>query len=140
MKKRLDAGVLDKRLRLQIALAVSEANGSEYCVAAHSALGKAEGLSEEAIRDARRANTPSSRTDAALKFSKALAMRPVHLLDERISRLRDVGFSDEAIAEIIAHATLVSLMNCFFHASNVDRDFPSIDQLEADRSASSCRT
>lgn len=137
MQNCLDAGVLDKRLRLQIALAVSQANGSEYCVAAHSALGKVEGLSEEALRDARQANTPNRRTDAALKFSKALGERPAQPLDGFLSRLRDVGFTEAEVAEIIAHAALVNMTNYFFHASAVTLDFPSIDLSEANWSSNS---
>ena len=137
MKNCLDAGMLDKRLRSQIALAVSQANASEYCVAAYTALGKAEGLSEEALRDARQANTPNRRTDAALKFSKALGERPVQPLDELLLRLRNVGFTEAEIAEIIAHTALVNLTNYFFHASAVTLDFTPIDLSETNRSTNS---
>ncbi len=137
MQSCLNAGVLDKRLRLQIALAVSQANGSEYCVAAHSALGKAEGLSEEALRDARQGNSPNRRTEAALRFSKALGERPVQPLDEFLSHLRNVGFTEVEIAEIIAYAALVNVTNYFCHASVVTLDFPSIDLLEPNRSTDS---
>jgi uncharacterized peroxidase-related enzyme len=137
MQNCLDAGVLDKRLRRQIALAVSQANGSGYCVAAHSALGKVEGLSEEALRDARQGNTPNRRTDAALNFSRALGERPTQPLDEFLSRLHDVGFTEAEVAEIIAYAALVNLTNYFSHASAVALDFPSVDLLEANRPTSS---
>ncbi len=125
MQECLDAGVLDKRLRYQIALAVSQANGSEYCVAAFSALGKAEGLSEEALRDARQANSPNRRTDAALKFAQALEGRPGQGLDRYLTRLHTVGFNYTEIAEIVAHAVLVSLSNYFYHVSRIEMDFPS---------------
>lgn len=133
MQDCLDAGRLDRRLRLQIALAVSQANGSEYCVAAYTALGKIEGLSDEALRDARRANSPNRRTDATLKFSKALGERPVQPLDDHLCRLRALGYDQAEVAEIIAHAALVNLANCFFHASAVTLDFPPIDLSEGIR-------
>src|SRR3972149_1682920 len=40
----LGGGALGAKLREQIALAVAEANGCEYCLAAHSTIGKMVGL------------------------------------------------------------------------------------------------
>lgn len=128
----LDAGVLDKRLRYRIALAVSQANRSNYCVAAYSALGRAAGLSDEAIRDARRASSPDRRTDAALKFARALEQRPGPTLDRHLARLRSVGFSDAEIAEITARAIIVSLSNYFYHISDIAVDFPPVDLAETE--------
>jgi len=132
MQRALDAGVLDKRLRYQIALATSQANGSAYCVAAYSALGKAIGLSEEALRDARRASSPNRRTDAALKFARALENRPGPAIEPHLAQLRAVGFDDSQIAEIVAHVVFTSLSNYFYHASRIAADFPPIDLAETD--------
>lgn len=130
MQECLDNGALDKRLRVQIALAVSQANDSEYCIAAHTAIGRAAGLSDEALRDARRATSPDSRTDAALKFARALGARPALPLDKHLDRLRDAGYESTHVAEMIAHTVLVSMTNCFFHASAVNLDFPRVELSE----------
>src|SRR5687768_7540177 len=42
-------GTLDARTREAIALAVAEANGCDYCLSAHTVLGKGAGLSEAEI-------------------------------------------------------------------------------------------
>ncbi len=131
MQERLEAGVLDKRLRYQIALAVSQANGSAYCVAAYSALGKAAGLSEEALGDARRGGSPNRRADAALKFAQALEQRPGRAPDQHLARLRSAGFKDAEIAEIVAHAVLVSLANYFYHVSDIAVDYPPVDPADS---------
>lgn len=55
-----------------IALAVGEANGCNYCVSAHSAIGKMVGLDEQTILLSR-AGTPVDPCKAALaKFSCAV--------------------------------------------------------------------
>jgi len=41
----LGSGVLDAKFREQIAIAVAQANSCEYCLSAHSAIGKMVGLS-----------------------------------------------------------------------------------------------
>lgn len=135
IQQSLDAGVLDKRLRYQIALAVSQANGSAYCVAAYTALGKTAGLSEESLRDARQGASPNRRTDAALKFARALETRPGPISDSYLARLRAVGFDDAEIAEIIAHVMVASLSNYFYHVSDIAIDFPPIDLAETQQSA-----
>jgi len=130
MQKAMDSGVLDKRLRYQIALTVSQANRSAYCVAAYTALGKTVGLSDEALRDARAASSPDRRTDAALKFARALEQRPARALDPCLDRLRAAGFDDAEAAEIVAHVVLVSLSNYFYHLSDIAVDFPPVDLAE----------
>ena len=133
IQQRLDAGTLDTRMRYQIALAVSQANGSEYCVAAFSALGKAAGLSDEALRDARGANSPDRRTDAALKFARALEARPDGTTRRHLSTLRQAGFADNEIVEMVAHVMVVGLANALYHISDVAVDFPPVDLNEMNR-------
>ena len=133
IQARLDGGALDKRLRYQIALAVSQANDSEYCLAAFSALGKAAGLSEEALRDARAASSPERRTDTALKFARALASGPSRSVSRHLPRMRDGGFDDTAIVEIVAQVMVVSLANALYHISDVAVDFPPVDLQEAEQ-------
>jgi AhpD family alkylhydroperoxidase len=63
----LASGFLDQKLHDQIAIVVAEANGCEYCLSAHIALGRKAGLSEQQLAAARLLNTGMDRTDAALK-------------------------------------------------------------------------
>jgi AhpD family alkylhydroperoxidase len=48
----LSGGMLTARLREEIALVVGETNNCDYCVAAHTTLGKGAGLSREGVYDA----------------------------------------------------------------------------------------
>src|SRR5215470_9472432 len=47
----LARGTLPAKVREQIALAIAQANECDYCVAAHSAIGKSIGLTADQIRD-----------------------------------------------------------------------------------------
>src|SRR5271169_709355 len=49
----LAGGSLSAKSREQIALAVGQVNECDYCLSAHSALGKMAGLTPEQIRDSR---------------------------------------------------------------------------------------
>jgi AhpD family alkylhydroperoxidase len=58
----LGGGSLPAKLREQIALVVGEANGCEYCLSAHSAIGRMLGLSEEEILDSRRGESSEGKS------------------------------------------------------------------------------
>ena len=53
----LGHGALDGRLREEIALEVGEQNSCQYCVSAHTAIGKMTGLSDSEIQQARDARS-----------------------------------------------------------------------------------
>ena len=67
----LEGGVLPAKLREQIALTVSQANGCGYCVAAHCTIGKSVGLSDSELSDARQASSPNSKVRSRASLCSA---------------------------------------------------------------------
>ncbi len=109
----LSKGALAPKLREQIALAVSERNGCNYCLSAHSTLGKVAGLTPEQILDSRRGTAVDSKTDAVMRFVGQLIDNQGRVNDDDVESLRTVGFDDASIAEIVAHAALSIFTNYF---------------------------
>src|ERR1700733_9010652 len=66
----LGKGALSAKVREQIALAVAEANGCDYCLAAHSAIGKMVGLTSDQIRDSRLGTAVDAKTEALIRFAR----------------------------------------------------------------------
>ncbi len=126
----LSNGVLPAMLREQIALTVSEANGCDYCLAAHSTVGKMVGLSEEDVYDSRRAVSSDGKTEAVLQFVRQVVEKLGWVNDEEIVRLRGAGYGDEEIAEIVAHVARNIFSNYFNHIAETDVDFPRVPALE----------
>ncbi len=120
----LAKGSLPARLLEQIALTVAEANQCGYCLAAHTAIGKAVGLTEEAILDSRRGESPDSKEEAALQFARALVAERGWGRDQDVARLRQVGYSDAEIVEIIANVALNLFTNYFNQVAGTEIDFP----------------
>jgi AhpD family alkylhydroperoxidase len=56
----LNKGSLNAKLRQEIALAVGQKNGCEYCVSAHTAIGKFTGLTDQQILNSRQGQGTSS--------------------------------------------------------------------------------
>src|SRR5258705_13643448 len=56
---------LDAKTREAVALTVSQANRCEYCLAAHTVIGKGAGLDESAIKDARQGRSKDRKAQGA---------------------------------------------------------------------------
>ena len=125
----LAKGVLPAKLREKIALTVSEVNGCKYCLAAHSAVGKSLGLSEESILDSRRSTSTNRKEEAALQFARKLVEKSGVVDDNEISGLRNVGYDDGEIAEIVANAAHYLFTNYFNHVAKTAIDFPQVEKL-----------
>ncbi len=128
-RESLLAGVLPESLAQRIQLAVSEANGCEYCVAALATVGRAIGLTEEAIADSREASCPDSRTAAALRFACAVARKRGRVSEADFRAVREAGFSDGEITEIVAHTVHAIFSNYFNLVAQTEVDFPKVPPL-----------
>jgi uncharacterized peroxidase-related enzyme len=117
---------LDAKLRQEIALAVGQKNGCEYCVSAHTAIGKLTGLTEQQILSSRQGQGTSPKATAALTFARDLLAKRGQVRASSVQALRDQGFSDGEIAEIVAYVALNVFTNYFNIALDVDVDFPRV--------------
>ncbi len=125
----LGKGSLSPKLREQIALVVAQDNECEYCLAAHSAIGRTVGLSEEAIRDSRRGESPDGKEAAILEFASTLVVNRGWVTDEEVARVRKVGVTEGETAEIIANVSLAIFTNYLNHVAQTEIDFPEVEQL-----------
>lgn len=116
----LGKGVLGARLGEQIAVAVADRNACHYCLAAHTALGRAAGVSADDMRAAQGGRSNDPKTAAALAFALKLVEARGQLDAADVDGVRAAGYSDEEIMEIVAHVAL----NLFTNYVNVAFDVP----------------
>lgn len=125
----LGHGVLPARVREQLALDVGEANQCDYCVSAHCVLGKGAGLTEQDVADSRRGASTDSKTDVLLRFARKLVANRGLVDDADIAAVREAGFGDAEIAEVVAHVGLNTFTNYFNHVAGTTIDFPKAPAL-----------
>jgi uncharacterized peroxidase-related enzyme len=125
----LSKGALSAKSREQIALAVAQANECEYCLAAHSAIGKMVGLSVDQILDSRRGTSVDPKTDAIIQFARQVVDQRGLVSDANIAQVRAAGLDDGAIAEIVANVALNIFTNYFNHVAETEIDFPRAEAL-----------
>jgi len=126
----LSGGSLEPRLREQIALLSAQENQCNYCLSAHTAIGKMVGLKQEEIVASREGKGGNDQRTAALTFAKAVLERKGQVSESEIAAVRAAGYSDGEIAEIIAHVALNVFTNYFNVATGVEVDFPKVSYTE----------
>ena len=127
----LGEGRIGAALGEQIAVAIADRNGCEYCLSAHTMLGRKAGVSADAMAAAREGRATDPRTQAAIDFALALVDKRAHVEAGDIDALRAAGFDDEEIVEIVAHVALNLFTNYVNVAFDVDVDFPSVKPSRA---------
>jgi uncharacterized peroxidase-related enzyme len=125
----LGHGVLPARVREQLALDIGEANHCDYCVSAHCALGKRAGLNDQDILDSRRGASADPKEDVLLRFARTVLEKRGVVEDADIAAVREAGYGDAEIAEVVAHVGLNTFTNYFNHVAGTTIDFPKAPAL-----------
>jgi uncharacterized peroxidase-related enzyme len=125
----ISAGSLPAALREQIALTVSEVNQCDYCLSAHTLLGRKAGLGETDVLDARHGTAADEKAHAAVAFARKIVQDRGHVSDEDVAEVRRAGYSDGEIAEIVANVALSTFTNYFNRVVDTEIDFPAVHSL-----------
>lgn len=120
---------LSPKLREQIALAIAETNHCDYCLAAHSVMGKKAGLSDEDILSARKGEASDAKAQTAVKFASKVNAEKGFVSDEDLKQMRDAGFSDGEIMEVTTVVALNIFTNLINHVADTEVDFPPAPKL-----------
>ncbi len=119
-------GSIPATLGEQIAVAVADRNACEYCLAAHTALGRKAGASAAEMSAAQAGESADPATAAALRFALKLVEQRGQVGDADVAALRAAGFGDGQIVEILAHVALNLFTNYVNVAFAVPVDFPGV--------------
>lgn len=129
-------GALDTADRERIALAVAEANGCEYCLSAHTYLGrnvaKLPAGELEAARDARSADP---RSQALLTFTRAVVEQRGQVDDQALQAFTAAGFGPDAVVEVVANVAINVFTNYLNNVARTTVDFPLVPARTAARAA-----
>lgn len=125
------AGSLDPQTRERIALALAQQNSCEYCLSAHTAIGRKAGLSGAEIEANRAGSSQDAKAAVAVQFARSLAEHNGEVTTAEIMEVRNTGYCDADIVEIITHVGMNILTNILGKASRVEIDFPKVELKRA---------
>ena len=124
-------GSLDAATRERIALALAQQNQCEYCLSAHTAIGRKAGLNGAEIEANRAGSSQDAKAAVAVRFARALAEHNGEVTNAELQSMRDAGYSEADIVEVITHVGMNVLTNILGKASRVEIDFPKVALKEA---------
>ncbi|WP_263416362.1 carboxymuconolactone decarboxylase family protein [Terriglobus albidus] len=118
---------LDVKTRDSIGLTVSELNGCNYCLTVHSFTAQHMArLSADEIILARKGHASDPKRDAAIQFAHKVIETRGKVSDADLKAVRDAGYTDANVMEIIALVAMYSLTNFFNNVFDPERDFPPV--------------
>ena len=128
----LGKGALPAATRERIALAVAEANGCNYCLSAHTYLGKNLAKLDDAEITANRSGASNDpKADAAVRFAAKLVRQRGQIGDADLAAVKLAGYTDAQVLEIIMHVALNTFTNYVNEALGTDIDFPVVEARKA---------
>ena len=123
----LGKGELEAATRERIALAVAEVDACDYCLSAHTYLGKnLAKLSEAEIAANRDSISTDSKADAAVRFAVKLVKARGHVSDADVQAVKKAGYNDAQVIEIVLHVALNTLTNYVNEVAKTEIDFPVV--------------
>ncbi len=106
-------------------LVVSQVNECSYCQAAHTTLGKMNGLTEEQTIEIRKGSAPfDNRLDALVKLAKEITAKKGFASTETIDAFIDAGYSKGQVVELVFLVAEKTAMNYVHAITKVEIDFP----------------
>jgi uncharacterized peroxidase-related enzyme len=131
----LGAASIDKPTQERIALAVAEGNACEYCLSAHTAIGRRAGLSNEEMLLNRRGSSADAKAAAAVALAVVLNERTGGIATSDLDAARHAGLTDGEIVEVIAVVALNLFTNILGKSLRVDIDFPKVAPFAVPKAA-----
>lgn len=118
------------KAREVVNLVVSQVNGCQYCLAAHTVIGGMVGFTPEQILEIRRGGASlDRRLDALAKLVKSIATERGHADPARVQAFFDAGWSPENLVDVIVVIGDKTVTNYLHATTQVPVDFPAAPAL-----------
>ena len=115
-----------------INLVVSQVNECEYCLAAHTVLGKMNGFTDDQVLEIRGGEAGFDiKLNALAKFVSEVAVRRGKPSVESVAALLEAGYTSESIVDIVVVIGDKIMTNYLHGITQVPIDFPVAPKLES---------
>lgn len=122
---------INAKAREVVNLVVSQVNACEYCLAAHTALGKMNGFSDSQILDLRAGHAPfDARLDALAKLTRGIAVNRGHADQALVDAFFAAGWTTENLVDVVMTIGDKIVSNYLHGVTRVPVDFPAAPALD----------
>ncbi len=121
---------LDNKEKEIVNLVTSQVNNCTYCQAAHTAIGKMNGFSDEQIISIRKGDASFNKKYAALAaLVKEIAENQGRASDSVLNAFYEVGYTQENLVDVIVNVGEKATTNYLHNATKIPIDFPEAPAL-----------
>jgi len=121
---------LNNKEKEVVNLVVSQVNGCTYCQAAHTAIGKMNGFTEEQTIELRTGEAPfNEKFDALAKLTKAITENRGKISDDLLVNFFDAGYTKENLVDVIVNIGEKAITNFLHNVTEIPVDFPAAPEL-----------
>jgi AhpD family alkylhydroperoxidase len=113
LSRAMKRSAIPRPLSERISLAIQEWLGCALCLEAHTAAGRAAGLTESDIALARQGTALDAREAALITYAMRVLTEPSTLTDVDVDELREHGWSDRVLADVVGLVALNQLTGAF---------------------------
>lgn len=112
-------------------LAVSQVNECNYCLAAHTAIGKMNGFTDDQILEIRTGRaTFDVKFDALAQVAREIAQHHGNVREATLENFFAAGYSQENLVDTIVAVGEKAITNYLWHITQIPIDFPAAPELE----------
>ena len=121
------SGNFSNKFREQLALAIAEENSCNYCLSAHTAIGKMNGLTDEQTEANRQGRSSDDKVTAGLQFAQSVTRNRGNVSSEELAAVKAAGYNDSDNLEIVLNVVSNTLTNYVNHIAETEIDFPAVE-------------
>jgi uncharacterized peroxidase-related enzyme len=123
---------LSKKEKEVVNLVVSQVNECEYCLAAHTALGKMNGLTDGQILEIRQGSALfHPKLDALVKLTREITLHKGRIAGAHLDAFYAAGYTNETLVDVVAAIGDKVIMNYLHNLTQIPVDFPPAPKLNA---------
>lgn len=124
----LAKSTLSKQDQEIIKLQISTVAGCDYCVAAHSLVGKLSGIDQGTLKSIRQGEaTNDPKRDALIRFVRTLQDTPGTVSQAEFDAIKAAGYSDVQLVDISLTIAIITFTNVFNRINDTVVDFPAVN-------------
>ena len=122
---------LNNKEKEVVNLIVSEINGCQYCLAAHTAIAGMNGFGADEIVNIRSGHSTNDRYDALVKTASEITLNKGHITSATLDAFYAAGYTNGNLVDVVLQVSDKIAMNYLHNLTEVPVDFPAALPLEA---------
>ena len=117
----------DNKEKEVIDLAISNVNECSYCQAAHTAIAKMNGFTDEQALELRKGGASwDSKLNTLARISRSFAQNRGRVSDELKQEFFNAGYNNENFIDLVVRAGVINITNTLHNFTEVEVDFPAV--------------